>query len=703
MPRKSLGRYLQYDREKIPDYVAKIRAGTISIKKAAAESGIPFSTLRDRTSERVEVTAQPGTSTVLTRDEELQLRDYLIKLSELGVGKSKEQVQELAYMIIKRDPTRSHVSEIWIKNTTAGKDWYYGYMKRHQDLSLRKPEKLSKARSRMTNESVLKNFYDVLEPILTNDEGESLDAKFIFNCDETGVPLDFRPSRVVASRKSRSVWSINSGDKTQITVMGCGNAAGTMIPPLVIFKGVRTNSYLVDGAPEGWGIRFTKSGWMNGCVFEDWLEHHFLPYIDKHIRPHNLTQKIILFLDGHLSHETLYSLELASKRHVEIVCLPPQTTHVLQPLDISFFKSLKSRWDKVNQTYCRTHHGKFVKKTNFTKIFQEAWDQCGSNTEMVKNGFTRIGLSPFRRMSLKDILGDKDLSPANALNRPMPQLTQGEDDSSKEPTAEPMESSPCVEATRSTGELAMASRSAASSPLTEGEEELCPSTSAASCTESAADDVTSQCSAPSSSLTEGHGFEFDSSSVASLYSGVESSHDVGLWDVIPGAESTAEQMDFAQDLDDETQILMDKIAAAIASNSDVININNTSSASNDSNENTIAPEDRIILENPVANPDTMNTPDPSLSNILVLPEFDTSSTATTTRRRRNVNPHCRVLTSEKIIEEKRQKLASEKEKANAQKSRSTRKKTPTGKTNQKKNTTTSRKLSAHKRSAKKKD
>ena len=58
MPRKSLGRYLQYDREKIPDYVAKIRAGTISIKKAAAESGILFSTLRDRTSEKVEVTAQ---------------------------------------------------------------------------------------------------------------------------------------------------------------------------------------------------------------------------------------------------------------------------------------------------------------------------------------------------------------------------------------------------------------------------------------------------------------------------------------------------------------------------------------------------------------------------------------------------------------------------------------------------------------------
>ena len=57
--------------------------------------------------------------------------------------------------------------------------------------------------------------------------------------------------------------------------MGCGNAAGKMIAPMVIFKGVRTNAYLVDGAPDDWLVKFTKSGWMNGVVFEDWFEFHF--------------------------------------------------------------------------------------------------------------------------------------------------------------------------------------------------------------------------------------------------------------------------------------------------------------------------------------------------------------------------------------------------------------------------------------------
>ena len=412
--------YLQYDRSKIPEAINKIKAGILSINKASQEYNIPFSTLRDRTSDRLPVDAKPGASTVLTADEELQLKTYLIKLSELGVGKSKEQVQELAYMIIRRDPSRSSVSETWVKKLTAGKDWYYSFMKRNPELSLRKPEKLSKARSKMTNDAVLNNFYNVLEPILTDDDGTSMDPACVFNCDETGVPLDFRPSRVVAAKKARNVWSISSGDKTQITVMGCGNAAGTMIPPLVVFKGVRKNTFLVDGAPEGWQVKFSKSGWMNSVVFEEWFEHHFIPYVDQNVRAEDVTKKVVLFLDGHLSHETLYTIEVAVRHHINIVCLPPQTTHVLQPLDISFFKSLKARWDKVNETFCRKHHGNFVKKGNFMRIFQEAWDHCSSNIEMVKNGFSRIGLSPFKRMTLKDLIRDKDLCPANCLNKPHP-------------------------------------------------------------------------------------------------------------------------------------------------------------------------------------------------------------------------------------------------------------------------------------------
>ena len=69
MPCSSKKVYLQYNWEKLPGHLSKIRNGTMSIKKVkkvARKSSIPYSMLRDRTSEKVDVDARLGVSTVLT-------------------------------------------------------------------------------------------------------------------------------------------------------------------------------------------------------------------------------------------------------------------------------------------------------------------------------------------------------------------------------------------------------------------------------------------------------------------------------------------------------------------------------------------------------------------------------------------------------------------------------------------------------------
>lgn len=42
-----------------------------------------------------------------------------------------------------------------------GKDWLAGFMKRHPTLSIRKPEKLSTTRARLTNPEITKYFHDL--------------------------------------------------------------------------------------------------------------------------------------------------------------------------------------------------------------------------------------------------------------------------------------------------------------------------------------------------------------------------------------------------------------------------------------------------------------------------------------------------------------------------------------------------------------
>jgi hypothetical protein len=58
-------------------------------------------------------------------------------------------------------------------------------MKRHPDLSIRKPEKLTTARARMLNPVVVTNYFNDLDALLDKlDLKEKPDR--IWNCDETG-------------------------------------------------------------------------------------------------------------------------------------------------------------------------------------------------------------------------------------------------------------------------------------------------------------------------------------------------------------------------------------------------------------------------------------------------------------------------------------------------------------------------------------
>jgi hypothetical protein len=59
--------------------------------------------------------------------------------------------------------------------------------------------------------------------------------------DESGMPLDHRPPRIVAKKGQRKVRYRTSGNKKQITVVGCTSAVGQAIPPMVIFEAKNLN------------------------------------------------------------------------------------------------------------------------------------------------------------------------------------------------------------------------------------------------------------------------------------------------------------------------------------------------------------------------------------------------------------------------------------------------------------------------------
>ena len=67
----------------------------------------------------------------------------------------------------------------------------------------------------------------------------------------------------------------------------------------------------------------------------------FLHFI-KHTKP-TKDDPVILVLDGHYSHtRNLEVITLARENHVDIICLPPHSSHKMQPLDKAFMGPLKT-------------------------------------------------------------------------------------------------------------------------------------------------------------------------------------------------------------------------------------------------------------------------------------------------------------------------------------------------------------------------
>jgi hypothetical protein len=105
-----------------------------------------------------------------------------------------------------------------------------------------------------------------------------------------------------------------------VKVVGCCSAAGVYIPPIVIGRGVRFLEFYAQDLLAGTTVRMTESGHINEDVFLECLQH---------FQKHCTYGKCLTILHGHMSHYSLEALRYCRQHHIEIIFLPPYTTHNL--------------------------------------------------------------------------------------------------------------------------------------------------------------------------------------------------------------------------------------------------------------------------------------------------------------------------------------------------------------------------------------
>ena len=210
-----------------------VNSGEMGPNQAAREFDVPATTLKDRVSGRVQHGSKPGPASYLTEEEERELVDFLIQVARLGYGKTKQEILDILHKTLEKKKVDT--------SKFNGEGWWVRFKERHPQLSLRTADPLSMSRANSLSQATIDAYYNLLEETLK--ENQLLDRESrIYNMDETGMPLSHKQPKHVAERGARKVHGRASGDKSQITIVACANAAGSILPPMVIFKGERLNA-----------------------------------------------------------------------------------------------------------------------------------------------------------------------------------------------------------------------------------------------------------------------------------------------------------------------------------------------------------------------------------------------------------------------------------------------------------------------------
>ena len=253
----------------------------------------------------------------------------------------------------------------------------------HPDVTLRVTAPLTSSRAKSTYVNVINIYFDMFQA--TMEEYDLLQKPcHLFNIDETGLPISLKPLKMVYCKGSKNPCCIDSGGKSQITVIGCVSATGYCVPPMVVYnrKSYFVSAEMVQGKIPGTAYGFSSKGWMDEDLSGYWL-NHFLKYATA-IRP------LLLLLDGHSSHYCPSMIRQADEHKVILFTLPPNTTHLTQPLDKGI---LKTEWRKVCHDCIVENSGKVVTVHCFVSLFAKAWTKSMTMKNIMAS-FHTTGIFP---------------------------------------------------------------------------------------------------------------------------------------------------------------------------------------------------------------------------------------------------------------------------------------------------------------------
>lgn len=338
---KTKRKMFKYSQENLRRALIEIQENGMKVREASRQFEIPRSTIQDRLNGKVpDIPMKTGPPPRLTVIVEKDIVQWLINIAKCGFPIRKTDLIATVQNVLK-----DCGKESLFKDGKPGQKWYINFLKRHPEISLREAETITKARALITEEAIRLWFRNLKMYLTQNNCIDILDdPSRILNGDESGFPLCPKTGKVLGPRGYKNLYKIKNGaDKENVTVLVVFAADGKICPPLVIFPYVRPPKAIVKNMPPSWVLGKSESGWMRSDVFYEYVANDF----NKWVHENRLKRPILLLVDGHRSHMSLPLSQFCDENQIILYALPPNTTHMLQPADVSVFRPLKQQWQNT--------------------------------------------------------------------------------------------------------------------------------------------------------------------------------------------------------------------------------------------------------------------------------------------------------------------------------------------------------------------
>ncbi|RKK23585.1 hypothetical protein BFJ66_g17449, partial [Fusarium oxysporum f. sp. cepae] len=243
---------------------------------------------------------------------------------------------------------------------------------------------------------------------------------------------------------------VSFSNRESTTMLGCANAAGFMIPPLMVFKTWPTESWDVEDLDEAIRFARSESGFSNAEISMDWIRHFnrnsfectakaqsrgitFTDWFgcDEFMRDPDIPDVIwkqpyferpekeriwrLLVIDGFTGKTSLEFMDYCLRFDIEIFILPPHSTHLTQPLDVGVFQLLKNAHQRRLRHHIREGFLNF-KRSDFISKLSEILTE-GFTPHNIMNGFEKSGIFPVNGAAVIQKVKEKKKS-LLAVNNP---------------------------------------------------------------------------------------------------------------------------------------------------------------------------------------------------------------------------------------------------------------------------------------------